>query len=224
MSNCEDFDELLVGFVDEELSPAEEMLVKKHLAECASCTKEVEEIRELNRQMHNETVSFRQATSRVESAVLSKIQQKPAPSKLKRFFQPAWIGAALLILLAFGYQLLQRQNEEQQLTAWGISHFALVDQVHPVNGNAQTVREWFQTHHQVSVQAPERVDYSHLSGCKMAEFDSHPVPLLRFDEKTPKAVFILASKSVRAGTRVENGFQFEFWNEGSTAYMSMRRI
>jgi len=221
MTNCEDFRELLIGFVDEELSPAEETLLKKHLTECAACTKEVEEIREFNRQMHNETVSFRQATSRIESAVLNKIQDKPAPSKLKRFLQPLWIGATLVILLAFAYQLLQKQNDQKQLMAWGVAHFALVDQVHAVNGNAETVREWFQTHHQISVQPPQRADYSRLTGCKMAEFDSHPVPLLRFAEK---AVFILASRSVPEGTKVENGFQFEFWNEGSTAYMSMSRV
>src|ERR1044072_5645889 len=116
--SCDDYIELLTGFVDEELSPAEETLVKKHLAECTACTKEVEEIREFNRQMHNETVSFRQATSRIESAVLREIQEKPAPSKLRRFLQPAWIGAALLILLAVGYQFLQKQNEQQQLMVW----------------------------------------------------------------------------------------------------------
>lgn len=222
--SCEDHIELLTGFVDEELSPAEETLVKKHLAECAACTKEVEEIREFNRQMHNETVSFRQATSRIESAVLREIQEKPAPFKLRRFLQPAWIAAAFVLLFLLGYQLLQTPNDQDRLIAWGVEHYALVDQVHPVSGNAETVRQWFQTHHQISVQPPQRVDYSHLTGCKMAELDSHPAPLLRFEEKGPKAVFILPSKSVKAGTRVANGFQFEFWTEGSRAYMAMSRL
>jgi len=226
--NCEEFSDLLTAYVDRELSAAEETLVKKHLDECASCAQEVEEIREFAREMHNASVPFRQATSRIEQAVHNQILERPRPVlRMRWLLQPAWIGLVAICTLVIGYWFLRPSPpDEQRLVAWGLQHYSLVDQVHPVTGDAETVRSWFRDHHQISVAPPQRVDYSHLTGCKMTEYDSHPVPLLRFQGQETKAVFILPPGAIgdsQGKVISQNGFHIELWKEGSAAYMAMSR-
>jgi len=215
---CEDYRDLLVAFEDNELSASEEALLKNHLKECDTCSNEIDEIRKFARDIHNASATFRESVQRISPP--KNIQQH----SYKWLSKWAAIAAAFLLIVSVWYLKFERPDVEK-LASWGIEHYALVDQTHPVKGNASTVEEWFQTHHQIAVRPPGQVDYSYLSGCKMAEMNSQQVPLLRFDEKPVKAVFILPEKSIFAFQKVlhRDGYQIDFWKEESTLYMSLKR-
>lgn len=228
--NCEDYRELLVGFQDGELSPSEESLVKKHLQECAGCAHELDEIREFAADMHAATAPIRQATSRIEEAVRAKITEAASPARRSvQFLRPVWIGWAAVVIITAGILFINswsRPGNSKELIAWGIQHYPLVDQAHPVTGDSETVRRWFRDHHQVTVNPPQRAEYSRLTGCKMTEWNSRPVPLLRFQETPVKAVFILppnALKNDETGVTSQDGFRVELWREGSASYMALSR-
>ena len=226
--SCLEYRELLIGFHDRELSPSEEQLLKNHLAECTECINELEEIRQFSARMHHATAPFRQATSRVESSIMNRIQE-PTKSdfRVSSFWRFASIGLSAAALFIVGFFLLKAPSSSDELLAsWGVQHYALVYQAHAVTGNAESVQHWFLEHHQMKVRPPQQVDYSHLTGCKMSEFDSQPVPLLRFGGKQTRAVFILPEGRLSNAPQVlsRNGFRIEFWKEGNADYMVLTQL
>jgi len=214
--NCEDYRDLLVALDDNELSESEETLLKKHLQDCSECSKELNEIRTFAQQMHKTTAPFRESVQRI--SIPKTIKQRP-------WRLPAWaaIAAALVLIASFWY-LKFSGPDVQQLASWGIQHYALVEQTHPVSGDASTVSAWFQEHHHISVRPPQRVDYSRLSGCKFTEINSLPVALMRLEEKPVRAVFIMPQKSIlpmQQKVLHRAGYKIEFWKEDATLYMSL---
>jgi anti-sigma factor RsiW len=214
---CEDYRDLLVALDDNELSESEETLLKKHLEECNECSKELNEIRQFKQQIHKTTVPFRESAQRISA---------PQTIKHRSSRLPAWaaVAAAFILIASFWYYKSSGPDVDQ-LASWGIQHYALVEQTHPVTGDATTVSEWFQQHHHISIKPPERINYARLSGCKFTEMNSMPVALLRVEEEPVRAVFILPQKSallLQKKVLYKDGYQIEFWKEDGTLYMSMR--
>jgi len=227
---CEEYQDQLLPYMDRQLSPAEEADLIEHLKGCAVCAEEMKEIKQFSRQIHNATIPFRQASERIRSHALS-VERAPAPSRFRKFLVPAWIGAAIVLIVIVGYFAFpSRTSDIERLASWGIGRYPLLDQAHAVSGNAETVRAWFQEHHHIDVAPPQRVNYSELTGCKMTQFGSEQVPILRFNGKQTRAVFILPSESygflggnreVRVLSR--KGFRIELWAEGKTPYMALTK-
>lgn len=214
---CEDYRDLLVALDDNELSESEATLLKKHLQECGDCSKELDDIRQFAEQMHKTTAPFRESVQKISV---------PQTSKRSSWRLPAWaaIAAALVLISSFWY-LKSSGPDVDQLASWGTQHYALVEQTHPVRGDAAAVSSWFQEHHHISIRPPQGVDYSHLTGCKFVEMNSKPVALLRLEEKPVRAVFILPHEYVLPLSKkvmYKDGYQIEFWKEERTLYMSMR--
>jgi hypothetical protein len=214
---CEDYRDLLVALDQNELSESEVTLLKKHLQECGDCSKELDEIRQFAQQIHKTTAPFRESVQRISA---------PPTSKRATWRLPAWaaIAAAFVLIASFWYFNFSGPNVEQ-LASWGIQHYALVDQTHPVTGDAATVSAWFEEHHHISIKPPQRVDYSRLSGCKFTEINAKPVALLRLEEKPVRAVFIMPQKSalpLHQKVLYKGGYQIQFWKEDGTLYMSLK--
>lgn len=219
--NCEDYRELLVALNDGELTPSEEQMVRSHLEQCEPCRKELEEIRVFSGEIRGATAPFRESVSRIQSKV-----HPEATSSGRRWFRPEWIGiAASLVAIALLFYFRSPRPDAVQMADWGIQHYALVDQAHPVTGDAEIVKAWFREHHNLSVVPPSRIDYSHLTGCKVTDLNSQQVPLLRLEEKTVKAVFILPGNAVQSTSASisRDGFHVELWREQSSLYMSVAR-
>ena len=224
---CEEYQEQFLPYLDRQLSTTEEADLLKHLNGCAACTKEMEEINQFSRAIHNATIPFRESVERIRDHARNK-EQAPSPERIRKFLVPAWIGIAIVLVVIFGYFAFPcRTYDVERLAYWGIEHYPLLDQAHAVTGDAETVRTWFREHHQIDVAPPKKVNYTELTGCKMTQFGSQQVPILRFNGKQTKAVFILPATSFlsRPTSRMlsKNGFRIELWSEGKTPYLALTK-
>lgn len=63
MDACEKYKPLLMGLIDQELSPDEAAEVQHHLTRCTQCRREYEELREAGQKI--ESISFQEPTDQV---------------------------------------------------------------------------------------------------------------------------------------------------------------
>jgi len=143
----------------------------------------------------------------------------------------AVLGGALAAGAAFILFVVLPRHEGQidGISAWAVDHFPLIDQTHPIHGGPEEVRAWFSAHHGVTVTPPRDADYGSLTGCKMTDMGTDPVPLLRFDGNVTAVVFILPARlatslrgeAVRGMRR--GGFVIDVWSEGPEEYLRITR-
>ncbi|MGC8991452.1 MAG: anti-sigma factor family protein, partial [Verrucomicrobiia bacterium] len=71
MNNCESYKGLIVGLLDGELTPEETVRINEHLARCATCRSEYEELRETTGKLA--AMSFKEP----EDTVLEQVWKSP---------------------------------------------------------------------------------------------------------------------------------------------------
>jgi len=237
---CEQCEENLQAYVDHELSPGEEADMRSHIDHCAQCRGERDGLIRFSRGVHNASIPFQESLEHVNAGILAA---EPAGKEGAVVRRPAGMfgfgrrgiftwGGLVSAALIIGIFLVLRPHgpEPDRLIDWAIQHYPLVDQVHGVRGDAVVVQEWFKEHHGIVLRPPAKADYAELSGCKMTEFGSQPVPLLRFDGKKKSAVFVLPADfsipgDIRTiGTFARKGFRVEVWMEGSNSYVRVMQF
>lgn len=232
---CEQCEENLLSYLDQQLPSEEAEEIAGHVRQCSHCQKELEELKQFSRSMHNVTIPFRESIENVQAEVLNAIGQRKEEHTVqwvRRFFVSGkrapmlWSGIASVCIIVAAFLLLRPDNSRlDQVIAWGIEHYPLVNQVHALRGDADGVRNWFREHHNVDVRPPEKVNYADLVGCKMTELESEPAPLLRFDGQQTSAVFILPARFSGSAGRdgindlSRNGFHVELWSEEGNTYL-----
>ena len=240
---CDDCINALPFYVGGQLPPGEETEVAGHLAGCDSCRKDLAGERTFARRVHNATVPFRDAALRMERRLSAQAVPAAHPRRPFAIFEGRTaltrvVTAASILLAAAAAFILMRTPGPgpdaapvatvEELTTWAVGHFPLIDQTHPLRGDAGAVRLWFKVHHAIDVAPPRNADYSTLAGCKMAELDAEPAPLLRFEGKDTSAVFLLPARllslaSSRSGTFRKDGFILRLWAEGEYPYLDISR-
>ena len=219
-----------------QLPAAEDSAVAEHLGGCADCRRELDEEITFSRQVHNATVPFRQSTLRIEErAASAALPGGRVPGRLRAAAGRALsarrtlaAGLALCILVAVVLIFRGPGRELDRVSSWAVDHFPLIDQTHSIHGDARTVRLWFKEHHQIDVVPPREADYTALAGCKMAEIDSEPAPLLRFEGKDTSAVFMLPVRfrniaGSGAGTFRKGEYVIRVWSEEGVPYLRIMR-
>lgn len=236
---CEQCEEYLLSYLDQQLPPEEAAEIAGHLGQCSHCRNELDGLNQLSRNVHNLTIPFRQSIRNIEAGVLRTHESLAEDITVQGFRKFSlfgrrstllWSGVASVCVVMLAFLLLRMDHSRRdEMVAWGIEHYTLVDQVHALRGNAGEVRRWFREHHNVEVTPPEKVNYAELVGCKMMEFKSEPAPLLRFDGQQTSAVFILPARFSGAMGRGEvhefyrDGFHIEMWSEEGGAYMKVSK-
>ena len=236
---CEQCQDHMTFFLTHQLSRAEEEEFRSHVNICEACRRELDEAEHFARAVHNVSVPFRQSTALIENRMREPIELgfwhnvlwhwvPGAGERRRKFLLPA--GIALVCMAFFLIILLTRTDSKADPVArWAIQHYSLIDQTHPLQGNADTVRTWFRSHHQVEIVPPQRVDYTGLVGCKMIEWDSEPAPLLRFAGPQPSAVFILPARYgniLPSGREIGlemDGYRVHLWIEGNHPYVRISK-
>ncbi len=231
---CDDCRRDLVFYAGRQLPADEEAAIAAHLATCEECRRELEEERAFARQVHNASTPFRRSTIRIRER-LSRAgrageSRNAGPVRIPARARFAWAaraaGLALFILTAVLIVLRTQDRETDRVVSWAVAHYPLIDQTHPLRGDAQTVRSWFREHHGIDVSPPRRADYSTLAGCKMAEIGSESVPLLRFEGRDTSAVFLLPARyrdvtGAEERTFRESGFTIRVWSEDGNPYLKI---
>ena len=106
MNNCEPYKGLLVGLLDGELTPDETRQVNEHLARCAACRKEYEQLRETTGRLS--AISFQEPTD----AILAQVWRSPF-SRLARNTALIMIVGGYAALLGYGlFEFLTSGKEE----------------------------------------------------------------------------------------------------------------
>jgi hypothetical protein len=233
---CEECRGGLATYAGRQLPSAEQSAIAEHLGECANCRRELEEEITFARQVHNVSVPFRQATLRIQerlepAALPGEHSVRRFGAMVNRIFSPRKAlaaGLALCVLVSVILVLRGPDRELEQLSSWAVDHFPLIDQTHPIHGDARTVQLWFREHHQIDVLPPREADYAALTGCKMAEIDSEPAPLLRFEGKDTTAVFMLPGRFRNValsgpGTFRKGEYIIRVWSEEGVPYLRIMR-
>lgn len=233
---CDDCRNGLALYAGRQLPAGEESAIASHLAGCAPCRSELEEEIRFARAVHNASVPFREAIAGLEARL-------PAPgtareSALRRIAglcrraarsrAALLAGVALCAVTAFILFFPARESGIEHVSSWAVDHYPLIDQTHSLRGSADDVRLWFRDHHRIDVVPPKHLDYSTLTGCKMAEIDAEPAPLLRLEGGDTSAVFMLPPKFRRAaesdaGTLHRDGYTIRLWAEDGFPYLKITR-
>jgi hypothetical protein len=118
--NCQDFNDRLFDYLDDTLSPAEEVAAREHAQQCGSCCRALEQQQAFAKSIR---FSFDRETQRLSLRldtrrdILSAVTRPKVPltgwENIQAFFavlrrQPAWAGAVLLclvLLLTFANRL-----------------------------------------------------------------------------------------------------------------------
>jgi hypothetical protein len=232
---CDDCRRDLLFYAGGELLPGEASAIEAHLRECGDCRLALEEERAFARDVHNASVQFRHTTKRVGDRLSHEPRRAtlrrtlPAHS-LARLARPgAAMAAYVALCVAAAAVILFRAQDPgtDRVVSWAVEHYPLIDQTHPLRGDAVAVREWFKEHHGLDVSPPRDADYSTLAGCKMTEIDSEPAPFLRFEGKDTSAIFMLPPgiRSAAEGKGVirMSGYMIRVWSEGDCRYLKISR-
>jgi anti-sigma factor RsiW len=118
--HCEDYSELIVGYVDGELADAEVVLLTNHVSDCKRCCKSLQDINDLKSLLQQYAATRVLPPSLGFSRKVMQDVQKEAPILRRRVFwwvyrQPGttWIAAATILLaLLAGFLYLQIQAQK----------------------------------------------------------------------------------------------------------------
>jgi hypothetical protein len=162
--------ELLSGYLDEELNEEQLARVKKHLAECEVCRKELEELEKLDEHMRSAVTEepSREFIFNLNRQVMGKIRKKSRFSIFK--FSPIFVPVAIAVLV-----LIVLVNIPGSGKPAGLDHRILYSETE--------LRE------EVDVQLPEV-----STGRKMPA----PKGIVMKDKSVPPAPVSMKSKSYRA--------------------------
>jgi hypothetical protein len=233
---CDDCRNGLPLYAGRQLPAGEESEIASHLSGCAACRRELEEEIRFARGVHNASVPFREAIAGLEGRLLNPgAAHESRPRRFGDLFRRAagsraalLAGLAVCAAAAFMLLLPAPDGGVDHVSSWAVDHYPLIDQTHSLRGSADDVRLWFKDHHRIDVSPPKGLDYSTLTGCKMAEIDAEPAPLLRLEGNDTSAVFMLPTKFRRAaesagGPLHRDGYTIRLWSEGGYPYLKITR-
>ena len=136
MKDCEKYRTMLVGLLDRELSPQESIEVNEHLARCAECRMEYEQLRETSGKL--EALTF----SEPQDEMLRRLWRSPF-SRLSRIGGLALVIGGYAALIGFGlFQFFTSDTEKTwnkvSIAAIGIGFLILL--IHVIRERLKTYR------------------------------------------------------------------------------------
>jgi hypothetical protein len=114
MKDCEKYKALIVGLMDNELTPEEIHEVNAHLMRCGQCREEYEQLKETTESLN--TMSFDEP----QDEVLRKFWKSPY-SRWARVSGMLLIAGGWLVLMVYGLIEMIRDNSEPPLPRIGIA-------------------------------------------------------------------------------------------------------
>src|SRR5258708_7239689 len=147
---CNENRKLLNAYVDGELDSAGSLAVESHLRGCASCSREVENVRALVSGIENGALRFK-APPHLRRNVQAAIR-KANPTVTSSFFQWRWVSvaASVVLIVALTWTVAVRRtqsSEEAQLVNDIVSNHVrsmMANHISDVaSSDSHTVKPWF---------------------------------------------------------------------------------
>jgi len=246
--NCEECQEFIDAYIDSELDAAATITVKRHLRECAACTRFLEARKALRALLGRSELAFDVPDS-LRTRVLSSLPVAVAPAKpkersdrfRKRFVIPWFsvpVAVAAVLAVIFGLFLLQPgwtpgQWRDRTLVAQVISsHVRSLLATHLLDvpsTDQHTVKPWFAGKLEFS---PPVQDFAQrgfeLIGGRLDYLDNREVAALVYRRnKHIINLFIWPSKPGNAGpvqSFSENGYNVLHWERGGFSFWAVSDV
>lgn len=223
---CDETQELVHAYVDQELDVVTALKLDRHLAECPSCQSVYRRYHELHKLIQREAVSFR-APKSLEDSVRGSLRtgtvsdRGAARGKFQGWLRwlPPVAVAALLVTVAVGiWRVRSRSDSETIATQIVSSHIRslITDHVSDVvSSDRHTVKPWFSGKLDFS---PVVLDLSSqgfpLVGGRLDYVDGRPVATLVYRRRQHIInLFEWPSQNLgsSSGTMTINGFNIAHW-------------
>ncbi len=232
--NHDEVRNLLDAYLDAELDLVTSVAVERHLAECADCTRILQNRRALRDALHSDVMYF-QAPPMLERRIQSALGQPEARQWLRLPRNPNWLGmvAALLVGMLLSAGLLQRyyaSNAESTLAQTVLdSHIQslMANHLEDVQSTDQhTVKPWFDG--KVDF-APTVIDLASqgfpLIGGRLDYLDNRTVVALVYQrQKHIINLFVWPADSggnANAESLTDQGYHLIHWTQGGTTYWAV---
>ena len=227
---CEHWAEKLDAYVDGELPPANESVLREHLRGCASCAADSVELLQAKR-------AIQAAASKrflPDAAFRARVQKSLAVPRLaRRSFRwlPALaaVAAALLVVVALSFIHSRNRVREQQLISeladLHVSTLASANPVDVLSSDRHTVKPWFQGKIPFTFNLPELAGSPFaLVGGRISYLNQAPGAELIFQVRQHRiSVFIFQDRAVgstlaneKAGTDLS--FNVQSWSRNGLRY------
>ena len=229
MPACVDQELLLGGLVDGELDAANVAMVEAHVARCEGCREELERLQAVHNLLASEGVRHSAPESlRARIAAVPELAPRAAnDNRLLRWLGPGFAGAlaaslAMVLLVPSGEQA----GLDQQLVS---SHVRSLQPGHLIDvqtANQHVVKPWFNGKVDFAPPVPDLSDQGFpLVGGRLDSIDGKTAAAIVYKRRLHTVnVFVWKAPSVRARSKVENGFAVDEWSADGLRFAAVSDI
>ena len=227
---CNETGNLLNAYVDGELDSAGSLAVESHVRGCASCSREVENVRALVSGIENGALRFK-APPHLKRNVQAAIR-KANPTARSSFFQWRWVSVAasavLIVALTWTVTLRRTQSsEEAQLVDDIVSNHVrsmMANHITDVaSSDSHTVKPWFGGKLDYSPPAKDLTEQGfRLIGGRLDYLENRPVAALVY-QRSQHFINLFVWPSDRSTIKPEDqlslqGYNVIHWTKSGMTY------
>jgi anti-sigma factor RsiW len=229
---CQEFENLLQPYVDDEFDAAERAAADSHLATCPACSRRVHRERSFRHTLR-EAVAAHPVEAHAPDALRLRIVEAIRRERRRRYARRAAMisatAAALLAVLSIGYASMPKRRERFMLDA-ARRH------ARPLPAEIQArvhedVENWLQGKLDHRVPVP-RLQNAEVSSARISNVQDRPAAYIRYQKPNPNGpprsigLFVFGDQeheveayplpSVEVGNRL--GYNVAIWREGEIVY------
>jgi anti-sigma factor RsiW len=237
--NCAEIQNLLDGYVDDELDLVNDLQMERHLAECPQCSRAYENIGSL-RSALGEDDFYYNAPADLRTRIRTALQEEDKPKRERAsFWSWRWtpVFASLLVLAAAAIVLLtfvraSRSSDDlvaQEFVSAHIRSMMTENHLKDVQSTDQhTVKPWFDGKLDF---APPVIDLAAqgfpLTGGRLDYADGHPVAALVYGRRLHVInLFIYPTRDADSQNKVfdHQGYNVIHWNKAGMAFWAVSDV
>jgi anti-sigma factor RsiW len=230
MAACADQELLLNAYLDDELDAANTAKVDAHLAGCANCREELEQLRTVQNLVAGPSVRYpapEALKERVAASIQSERNAAPRGGDRKSWWAPALGGAIAASLAMLLILPLQQQGRlEDELVASHVRSLQVQHLTDVQTSNEHVVRPWFNGKIDFAPPVPElAAEGFPLAGGRLDYLSGRTVPAIVYKRRLHSINLFVWPSSDRADRRVQkDGYAISEWSRGGLRYAAVSDI
>lgn len=243
--SCENTRSMIHGYLDDELGLDGTMAFERHVAECPSCSLELEDYKALRAKMRNSSLYYQAPAElrvRIHQA-MGEFSGQESKRPVEKLSKPSWwqqptlawafaafaCGAVLLVLTSSIWMPRIGENSRAPLLAQEVldSHVRslMADHLFDVpSSDHHTVKPWFDGKLDFSPPVPNLDSQGFvLAGGRLDYLEGRPVAAVVYRRRQHVINLFMWPESRETSTKTEmhNGYNMIHWSSGGTAYWAV---